>query len=236
MQSAKHDCIRRFSRVTAFGVATVLLLSSCQATQDLLADRGNRYCLQGGGLGTLAGGGIGAGIGAALGGRQGALIGGLLGAAVGGLSGCRYGIWVAERRETYDSEQERLNAELTNAQETNASLASLNAQLESDFDQRRQTLEKLQAEREQTQAAVAQRSKFAEELQANLKGVTEQTQKAEEELAVHQRELARLQAAASQVDPDELEQYRTQVAEMDREVRQLRNITQQYAEASAAAV
>lgn len=161
---------------------------------DALAERGNRYCLQAGGLSALAGAAAGAGAGYALTrDYTGALIGATIGAIGGAIAGCKYGVWVADRRQTYDSESEQLNAELENAVKTNNSLADLNQQLRSGLTEREKQLVQLQKMQGQADQKRLAKEQLATEIKANRKGVEEQLDQAEKELAIHKATLVQLQ-------------------------------------------
>lgn len=120
-----------------------------------------------------------------------------------------YGVWVADRRQTYDSESERLNAELANAVETNNSLADLNQQLRSGLSDREKQLGQLQKMQGQADQKRLAKEQLATEIKANRKGVEEQLDQAEKELAIHKATLVQLQntlrASNSKAAPTDLE-------------------------------
>ncbi len=213
-------------------------VNACESVNglDIAQTRGDRYCLQAGGLGALGGAAGGAGLGYLLGDERGALIGAVLGGAIGLVTACRYGVWVADRREHYDSEQERLSAELENAQRTNISLAELNDELLEGLQERQQSLASVRARGLRDQQALQQRQQIAQELNENEQGIKQQLAEGEKELATHHRVLVQLQQNAGNAQQAEIEEYERRIALMEGEVNELHAIAQQYAQARAAAV
>src|SRR4051794_19799743 len=109
----------RLAPATLLGLMVVGLPGCSQFPADpggVLASRGNRYCLQAGALGAAGAAAGGALLGRALADRddrgQATVAGALLGAIVGGFASCRYGVWVADRRQGYENAQARLTGEL----------------------------------------------------------------------------------------------------------------------------
>lgn len=243
-----------YMAVSAVAVST-LTVTGCAQVQDrfeqTFSDRGDRYCLQAGGLGALAGGAVGAGIGyAATKSGTGALVGGLIGGIGSAIAGCRYGIWVADRRKAYESEQAQLNAELKNAADTNRSLAELNSKLRAGITEREEQLALL--EKAQIQAAQKHTAKkqLVQELATNRQGIATQLEQAEKELAVHQQTLTELrksdgegvqsaaltdagQVADREVSAAQLAEYKKRIEEMKQAVAELRGLNQQYARADS---
>jgi hypothetical protein len=223
------------SKRTAALVVCSVVLTACESANSLLDSQGNRYCLQAGGLGALAGSAAGAGLGYAVTkDPTAALIGAGIGAAAGLLGGCKYGVWIADRRQTYESEQARLNAELNNAQKTNESLSEMNGKLQKGLAERETQLAQLMQSGRQAQQTVAAKQRLAEELAEDRQGIQKQLQQAESELSFHKRTLVELETRSKQeVNPDELREYQERVKTMGKEVAELRQLNQQYARADS---
>lgn len=213
----------------------IAALVACESVNSFLESQGNRYCLQAGGLGALVGSAAGAGIGYAVTkDATGALIGAGIGAAAGLLGGCQYGVWIADRRKTYESEQARLNAEFGNAQKTNESLSEMNTKLREGLAEREVQLAQLTQAGRRDQQTVAAKQRLAKELAENHQGIQQQLQQAESELSLHKRTVVELQTKSKQqVNPGELTQYRERVQKMEQEVAELRQLNQQYARADS---
>lgn len=218
------------------GLVLVAGLGGCAQSEALLADRGNRYCLQAGGLGAAGGALAGAALGRAVAGprnNSGAMLAGaVIGGVAGAIAGCRYGIWVADRRAGYETARARLEAEGGNVRRTNESLAQVNLQLRQGLEDRRKALAKASAEARGSAERVELREALARTLEQDEKGAREQLQAAERELEVHRRTLAELRGQRQPVDPAELARYQVQVREMERSVAELGQLTRQYAAAS----
>jgi hypothetical protein len=210
-------------------------LTACESAKSALDNQGTRYCLQAGGLGALVGSAAGAAIGyAATKDATGALIGGGIGTAIGFLGGCPYGVWIADRRKTYESEQARLSAELDNAQKTNASLTEMNQKLREGLAEREAQLAQMKQASSQVQQTAAAKQQLAKELAENRQGIQKQLQQAESELSLHKQTLVELRTKSKQqVDPGELAQYRERVQAMGQLVAELRQVNQQYARADS---
>jgi hypothetical protein len=222
------------NQFVAFAICIAPLMA-CESVNSFLDSQGNRYCLQAGGLGALVGSAAGAGIGYAVSeDATGALIGAGIGAAAGLLGGCQYGVWIADRRKTYESEQARLNAEFSNAQKTNESLSEMNEKLRKGLAEREVQLAQLTQAGRRDQQTVAAKQRLAKELAENRQGIQQQLQQADSELSLHKRTLVELQTKSKQqVDPGELRQYQERVQAMGQEVAELRQLNQQYARADS---
>ena len=213
----------------------IAVLTACESANSFFESQGNRYCLQAGGLGALVGSAAGAGIGYAVTkDATGALIGAGIGAAAGLLGGCQYGVWIADRRKTYESEQARLNAELDNAQKTNASLTEMNQKLREGLAEREAQLAQMKQASSQVQQTATAKQQLGKELAENRQGIQKQLQQAESELSFHKQTLVEMQTKSKQqIEPAELKEYQERVRAMGQEVAELRQINQQYARADS---
>ncbi len=112
---------RLLLRIVTLGVVLCLFVGC--ATSDA-----NRTKSEGTGFGALLGAGLGAGIGALVGGKQGALIGAGAGALLGAGAGYYAGSTVAERKEKYANDEDRLNGETAVVAQYNSELNEYNEQ------------------------------------------------------------------------------------------------------------
>lgn len=99
--------------------------------------------------GTAAGAGIGAlvgaGVGAVIGGKKGAAIGAGAGALLGGAVGYGAGTLIANKKEQYASEEERLEAEITTVAQHNKELDDYNQKMTAKINDTKQEIRALQS-------------------------------------------------------------------------------------------
>jgi hypothetical protein len=233
--------LSRRVRAAALMAALAVGAAGCGQTGaggGLLASRGGRYCMQAGALGAAGGAAAGALAGRAVAGQHnntGAMLAGaLIGAIASAAASCSYGVWVAGKREAYDNEQAMLDGELENSRQTNQSLAELNGRLEGNLAEREAELDALRRTASRSRRQAASQERLAAQLQQGHEGAKQQLAAAEGELQRHRQALADLRSQPQQVDPNQLDAYRQQVAELEGAVRELEDLTQQYANASGA--
>lgn len=106
-------------------IIVVTMLTSCATMNDSTRTKAEGTAA-GVGIGAL----IGAGAGYLLGGKDGAKFGAIAGATVGGALGFGLGSTVADRKQKYANEEERLNGEISVAARYNEGLRNYNVDME----------------------------------------------------------------------------------------------------------
>ncbi len=104
-----EDVVVMKSRILQY---VALILMVCMVSGCATMNDSTRTKAEGTGFGALLGAAAGAGIGALAGGGDGALIGAAAGAALGGAGGYAAGSYVAERKQEYANEEDRLDGEI----------------------------------------------------------------------------------------------------------------------------
>lgn len=109
-----------FNKLIAVGIV-LAMLSGCATTSDA-----TRTKTEGTVIGATIGAVLGAGVGYVLGGKKGAVVGGATGALLGGGAGYALGHTVAERKQKYANEEDRLNGEIQVVAQYNKELEEYN--------------------------------------------------------------------------------------------------------------
>jgi uncharacterized protein YcfJ len=169
------------------GIAAIALLTGCASMSDR-----QQTTAEGAGMGAILGAVAGGIIGHQSGsGMEGALIGGL----VGGLAGGAYGNHVANKKEEFASQEEYLDACISQAQETLGLASNYNEQLRTD-------IANLEREAETLTAAVAAKEAEKKELVAMQKDLGLKLKDAEESLAAIENEI-KVQSGGLESEKDE---------------------------------
>jgi len=183
------------------------LLSGC-ATTDA-----NRTKMEGTGYGALAGAALGAGTGALLGGKNGALIGAAIGTAVGAGGGYMLGSTVADRKQKYANDEDRLNGEIDAVAQYNSDLKNFNKQASTRIKDLKQEVSKLKVSYKKGKVQVSDLKKKQDEINLLISESDQIKSKYNKELIA----LNKYQKSISQT------QDQSKVAKLGHEVRLLKN-------------
>ena len=208
-------------KVTALFV-TLCFLSGCAAKggdpNATTTDDATRTKTEGAALGALLGGLVGAATGAALspGNRgSGALIGAGIGAVGGGAAGYVYGSNVAERKQKYANEEDRLDGEINVVKKYNSDLQQQNTALASNINDLKQRIQILQSKKK----SLKDKAYLTAEEQKYINGTLEKNNK---DIARYNQELASL-SQYKQEQESKSGKSAPQVASLDQEITLLRN-------------
>ena len=208
-------------KVTALFV-TLCFLSGCAAKggdpNASTTDDATRTKTEGAALGALLGGLVGAATGAALspGNRgSGALIGAGIGAVGGGAAGYVYGSNVAERKQKYANEEDRLDGEINVVKKYNADLQQQNTALASNINDLKVRIKQLQSKK----ASLKEKAYLTAEEQKYINSTLEKNNK---DIARYNQELASL-SQYKQEQESKSGKSAPQVASLDQEITLLRN-------------
>ncbi len=208
-------------KVTALFV-TLCFLSGCAAKggdpNASTTDDATRTKTEGAALGALLGGLVGAATGAALspGNRgSGALIGAGIGAVGGGAAGYVYGSNVAERKQKYANEEDRLDGEINVVKKYNADLQQQNTALASNINDLKVRIKQLQSKK----ASLKEKAYLTAEEQKYINSTLEKNNK---NIARYNQELASL-SQYKQEQESKSGKSAPQVASLDQEITLLRN-------------
>lgn len=175
----------------------------------------------------------GTAFGAALGCGLGVLIGGnaqscAIGAAAGGVTGYVAGTAVANKKEEYAQREDTLDSQTASAQQMNSALLDRNAQLRTDLAAREKRLAALEQGVSSSTTTKKQLSQERDQVRRRINDLQPVVSSAGEELAQQQGLLREAQAKGA--SPDDVAEYKAQVAAMERNVAELNQLVQQYAE------
>jgi hypothetical protein len=203
------------------------LVGGCANIQD----DGTRTKAEGAGTGAAVGAVLGAVIGQVIGGdTEATLLGAAIGGAIGGAGGYAYGSHVAGQKEQYAKEEDWLDACISEAKTSNATLVAYNAELSKQIATLRSEAETLQ---KQEQNAKGRRTKLAKK-QAETE---ELLQHAKEELAASQAGLAAQEEVVAQARQDGMADYATtldsELETLKANIRELEKRTEELASISA---
>jgi len=208
-------------KVTALFI-TLCFLSGCAAKggdpNAPATDDATRTKTEGAAFGALLGGLLGAATGAALspGNRgSGALIGAGIGAVGGGAAGYVYGSNVAERKQKYANEEDRLDGEITVVKKYNADLQQQNTALASNINDLKVRIKQLQSKK----TSLKEKAYLTDEEQKYVNGTLEKNNK---DIARYSQELASL-SQYKQEQESKSGKSAPQVASLDQEITLLRN-------------
>jgi len=208
-------------KVTALFI-TLCFLSGCAAKggdpNASTTDDATRTKTEGTALGALLGGLVGAATGAALdsGNRgRGALIGAGIGAVGGGAAGYVYGSNVAERKQKYANEEDRLDGEINVVKKYNADLQQQNTALASNINDLKERIKLLQSKKK----SLKNKAYLTAEEQKYINGTLEKNNK---DIARYNQELASL-SQYKQEQESKGGKSAPQVASLDQEITLLRN-------------
>lgn len=155
----------RLLQVTSVACAGALLFSGCANIKD---DQ-QRTKTEGTLAGATAGAVLGGLIGAATGGSTRSIVGGaLIGGAAGGYAGHRYGSHVAEKKQGYANEEERLRGMIAEARSERQSAEAYNASLRRAISQQRAELASIKAAKRSGQNVRSDASRLQRNLDANI--------------------------------------------------------------------
>lgn len=175
----------------------------------------------------------GAAFGAAVGCGLGYLIGGggtdcALGAAAGGATGLVAGSYVADEKGEYVAQEDYLNTEIASAQQMNSALAQRNAQLKADLAARQKRLVSLEQMASSSSTAKSKLLGERDSLRKQVGQLQPALKSATAELESQRSLLA--QAKQQSASPATVAELQTQVTTMERNVAEMRQLVQQYAD------
>jgi uncharacterized protein YcfJ len=194
-----------------------------------ISDDGTRTKTEGTLVGAGAGAAVGAGIGALLGGGRGALIGGLIGAASGGLAGYFVGDHIASKKSDYASQEEWLDACITQAKQVNAEAAQYNTQLKKEIAAYDKEATKLAADYKKNTA-----SKDA--LQAESKAIAKKSDEIKTNIAALENEVKNQKAVAEDAHTNGNTTQETainkEIASLEKQIKQMQDYNSKLASIS----
>lgn len=210
---SRPSLVRRIRPVALVGVCAPLLLGSCATNTQT----------QGTGIGAAVGGVVGAVLGKQLGDRNGLLIGAAIGSLLGGMVGHDWAKQVEARRAQYQTEEERLNVTLAEAERINAEARQQNADLANAVADREKAVNELLARLDTTRQDMAnEREKLL--AQANrAKSIEQNLQQANQSLltAVASAEKASLDASQLRRQIDTLQSDLNTMSQHEAEIQRL---------------
>jgi len=202
-------------------IVALCFLSGCAAKSggpNSQTDDATRTKTEGTAFGAILGGLVGAAAGAAFdsGNRgRGALIGAGIGAVAGGTAGYMYGSSVAERKQQYANEEDRLDGEIKVVQKYNADLQQQNLAMEKDIKDLKERVAALQSKKK----SLKDKAQLTAEEEKYISGTVDKNNKA---IAGYNQELTALTQYKQELEGKGSETA-PQVANLEKEITLLRN-------------